>query len=388
MLAEVFVTDAVDGETGVVLHAGLIGLRVLTVEREVEVEVRIFLLQFPEVLEEERLAERACPVEEVHLTVAHVQRLGHVHDLRPQRSHAGAAADPYHLLAGSEVGMEVAVRAAHHHLVARFEREDVRRPDACRHVLEAHLRARQERCRGDADGQHDDVALGRIVRHGIGTDGRFGVVRLEREDVELLPRSEVLLADVVLVEVLVVVDAVVGRNLDLRIGPGEEVHVLARRQCHLELLDEAGHVLVGDDGTLPLLDAHDRLRHLQRHVALHLALASKPPVVLDFLAAEVRAFGVEYLAAAFHHLHLALSAAGLAAAGRRQEDSVLVQRRHDGTALVDGQLPVAVDGYRHLSARAEVLLRHEQEDYQHEDGNQEYRNTCCYELSHDCSLRF
>ena len=66
---------------------------------------------------------------------------------------------------------------------------------------------------------------------------------LEREDVELLPCSDVLLANEILVEVLVVIDAVVCRNLDLSVRTWNEVHVLTWRQSHLELLDEAGNVL-------------------------------------------------------------------------------------------------------------------------------------------------
>ena len=61
---------------------------------------------------------------------------------------------------------------------------------------------------------------------------------LEREDVELLPCADILLANKILVEVLVVVDAVVCRNLDLCVRTRNEVHVFARRQSHLKLLDE------------------------------------------------------------------------------------------------------------------------------------------------------
>ena len=61
---------------------------------------------------------------------------------------------------------------------------------------------------------------------------------LQGKNVELLPCSDVLLANEILVEVLVVIDAVVCRNLDLSVRTRNEVHVLAWRQSHLELLDE------------------------------------------------------------------------------------------------------------------------------------------------------
>ena len=61
---------------------------------------------------------------------------------------------------------------------------------------------------------------------------------LEGEDVELLPCADIVLSDIVLVEIFVVVYAAVSRNLYLRIGTGNEVHVLAWGQGHLEFLDE------------------------------------------------------------------------------------------------------------------------------------------------------
>ncbi|CUQ63382.1 Uncharacterised protein [Segatella copri] len=134
--------------------------------------------------------------------------------------------------------MEVSVRTTHHYLVAWLQREDVRRSDTCWYVLESYLWTWQEWSCGDTYGQGDDVTLVRIVRHRVSTNGRLWIVSLEREDVELLPCSDVLLANEILVEILVVIDAVVCRNLDLSVRTRNEVHVLAWRQSHLELLDE------------------------------------------------------------------------------------------------------------------------------------------------------
>ena len=60
--------------------------------------------------------------------------------------------------------MEVAERTAHDHLVARFQREDVRRSDTRVDIHEARA-VGLERRRSDTHGQHEDVALGRIVGH-------------------------------------------------------------------------------------------------------------------------------------------------------------------------------------------------------------------------------
>ena len=57
VLLQILITNTVNSKTSVILHASLISLRVLTVEREVEMEVRIFLLKLPEVFKEECLTE-------------------------------------------------------------------------------------------------------------------------------------------------------------------------------------------------------------------------------------------------------------------------------------------------------------------------------------------
>ena len=169
-----------------VLHASSIGCGVWTVEGEVEVEVGILLLQAQEVVEIEHLVERAGTIEVVHLAILGVQRLGHVHDLCAQRSHTGTTTNPDHLLLRVEVWVEVAERTTHDHLVARFQREDVRRGDTGVDLHEATL-VGLERRRGDTNGEHEHITLGRIVGHRVSTNGGLGVLTLQREESELLP---------------------------------------------------------------------------------------------------------------------------------------------------------------------------------------------------------
>ncbi len=221
-----------------VFHSCLVCLGVGAVESKVEVEVGELLLQLKEVFNEECLNQSTRAIEEMHLAVAGVESLRHVHNLGAERSHTGTTTYPYHLFLRVENRVEVAVRTTHNHLVAWLAREDVTRRNTCRNILEAYLRTWFERCGGDADGEGDAVALGRIVGHRVCTDSVLRIVSLQREDVELLPRWQIVWTDVVLVEILVVVDAVVCRNLYLCIRAGDEVHVLAWRQCHDELLDE------------------------------------------------------------------------------------------------------------------------------------------------------
>ena len=289
VILEIGVADAVHRKAGIVLHTGCVGLGIRTVEREMEVEIGEFLFQLPEVLQEEGLCQRAGTIEEMHLTVSAVQRLGHVHDLRTKRSHTGTTTNPNHLFASIKARMEVTIRTTHHHLVTGLEAEDVRRPDTCRHILEAHLWSWQERRGSDTHSQRNDVALSGIVGHRISTHGRLRVMSFQREDIEFFPSSDIFVSNHALVEVLVIVDAIVSRNLDLSIRTRNEVHVLTRWQCHLELLDKAGNVFVGDDGALPLLHAKDGLRNLNVEVAFDLCLASQTPMLFDLLTCEVRA---------------------------------------------------------------------------------------------------
>ena len=65
------------------------------------------------------------------------------------------------------------------------------------------------------------------------------------------------------------------------------------RQLHLELLDERSHVLVGDNGTLILLDTENALVDMNLQVALYLTLATQTPTGLNLLAREVGLFGIE-----------------------------------------------------------------------------------------------
>ena len=152
-------------------------------------------------------------------------------------------------------------------------------------------------------------------------------------------------------------------------------------QLHLELLDERGDVLVGDHRTLVFLHSEHALRHSDVHVALHLALASQAPVVLDFLACEMRFLRVEDFASAFEHLHLALSARSLTATCRRQEYTILVECSHQTRTLSHRYCSVAVDSDVHVAARRKVFLSHEQ---QYDDEQDQYQKHCdAYQYKHN-----
>ena len=106
-------------------------------------------------------------------------------------------------------------------------------------------------------------------------------------------------------------------------------------------------------------------------------------MVLDLLTCEVRLLRIEDLAPTLKNLYLTLSARGLTTAGRRQEDAVLIERRHQVVALGYRDGTVAIDLDIYIARGREILLRYEQDDHQEDDHQEEYSNTICNKLSHN-----
>ena len=125
MVLEVGVVHYLMHKTGSILDAGGISCRVGAIQSKVELEVGEVFLKLQEVFEIEHLVECACSVKEVHNSVGGMQRARHVHYLCTQRRHSGTTAHPHHLCFAVKVGEEVAVGAAHKHLIPRLEREDI-----------------------------------------------------------------------------------------------------------------------------------------------------------------------------------------------------------------------------------------------------------------------
>ena len=90
-----------------------------------ELEVGELFFELQEIVKIEHFVESTCSVEIIHRAVGSLQRLKQPHYLRTQRGHAGTAAYPHHLLLAVSYGVEVAVRTAHQHLIARFQSEDI-----------------------------------------------------------------------------------------------------------------------------------------------------------------------------------------------------------------------------------------------------------------------
>lgn len=94
---------------------------------------------------------------------------------------------------------------------------------------------------------------------------------------------------------------------------------------YLELLDERGNVLVGDNGTLVFLDTEDALVDMNFQITLDLTLTTQTPAILDLLTGEMWFLRVEDLTPTLKNLDLTLSAGSLTTTGRRQEHTILVE---------------------------------------------------------------
>ena len=141
------------------------------------------------------------------------------------------------------------------------------------------------------------------------------------------------------------------------------MHVLARRQLHLELFDKGSDVLVGDNLAFPFLDTQNSLIDLHLNVFFHFDLATQTPSFFLLFAGEMYGLGRQYLAASGEDLALALSARTLTAAGRRQVNAgfaELVQERTSCCHVID---LVAVDGHFDVTGRNEVALGDEQDSH-------------------------
>ena len=239
--------------------------------------------------------------------------------------------------------------------------------DDARIHLHEGPRGTVERRRGDTDVEHDDVALGRVVGHRVGAERRLGIGRHQVPHFHLVPVLAVALVDVHVRKP----DGIVLRDVDLDVAAAAELEVLAFGQLHDELLEEGRDVAVRDHGALPFLDAQHGFGNPDLEVLLHFHLAAQTPVVLGQLARDEARLGGQDVAAALQHLAFAHAARTAAAAGRRQEDLVVGQRREQRRTALGGDNPLAVvDVDRHLARRDQFRLRIEKQCDQYQRDHQ------------------
>ena len=94
-----------------------------------------------------------------------------------------------------------------------------------------------------------------------------------------------------LVDVVVGVLDVVGRDGDLCVATALEVHHFTLRELDDKLLNEGRYVTVRYDLAFPFLHTKDRLRYDDLHVFLDLGLTGETPVLLLLLAREEACLG-------------------------------------------------------------------------------------------------
>ena len=88
------------------------------------------------------------------------------------------------------------------------------------------------------------------------------------KNTKLLPIARVLFLDVN----IPIVD-IVGRNLKLDITTSTEIYFFAFRQLEHQLFNKCRNVLIGDDITLPTLNAKELCRHFNFKILLNRCLA-------------------------------------------------------------------------------------------------------------------
>jgi hypothetical protein len=325
-------------------------------ERQVPLEVLELRRDGVEVLHVEGLAHAAGAVPVAHLAVR-VEATELIEDVGAHGRHARTAPDEDHLVVGA-AGEELAVGPRDRDLVPGLEIEDVGG-----HLARGRVRlVGRRRC--DADVQHDDARLARVVRHRIGALDSLVDLRREAPQVVLVPVVAVLLLDV---EIAILRH--VGRALDLDVAPGAEGHLFTLRQLEHQLLDEGGHVVVRTHATLPALHAEDLGGDLDRQVVLHLDLAGQAYPVARLPPAHVGHLCGEQRAAALANHDLAHAAGALSSAGRRDEDPVVGERSEQGVARVhlEGSLRVVVDRDLQDALGQQAPLGEEQHHHEADD---------------------
>ena len=142
----------------------------------------------------------------MHLAVLYLKSAEHVHDLCTERCHTGTTAYPYHLTSCTILRTELSIWARHDDLVAWLEGEDIRGGYAWIDIHEAWtLVLWFEWWGGDTHIKGYDIALIRIVGHGVGTDGWLCIDTLQWEQPELFPCWEICISNEALVNITVIV---------------------------------------------------------------------------------------------------------------------------------------------------------------------------------------
>ncbi len=278
-----------------------------------EAEVRVVARQLFELLLIEHFTQRTSAIPEADLTLA-AQALKLIKNVRAHRRHPGAPADKDHFGVGL-FGKELTKRTGDGDLITRFQRPDIRRHDPRRRIRYARRR------RGDTHVEHDDALLFRVVGHGVGAQRRLFDLRDKAEQVEFIPVTAVFVRNV-----KVFVRDSMRRAFNLNVAARTERHIFAIGNAQLQLFNEGGFVIVGDNFTLPLFHAEDLLRQFNLHVLAHCHLTGQTTALFRLTLANVRQLGRQNIPAALFDRDPALPAGTAAAAGRRDKNAIAGKR--------------------------------------------------------------
>ena len=222
-----------------------------------------------------------------------------------QGGHTCSAADVEHFAFGVEVDVKLAVRTGDFHFVAGFAAKDVGGALAWRDVHPTVALAIPRRG-GDADVEHNDIALGGVVGHGVSAKDGLFVDHLKRPQVVLIPFGLEFVGAFVVFGMCCDVDVfeVDGyrRYVDLDVVACLEFEFFAFGKFDDEFFDEGGDVVVGEDFAFPFFDAEYFGWHFDFEVLAHFDLAGEADVFLYFFAGEVIEFGGQHIASTLEYL--------------------------------------------------------------------------------------
>lgn len=329
---------------------------------DIELEVRKFFLDRAEVIDVKQFPHTPSAVPVRHFT-AGSKILEQLENVASKRRHASSTADVHHLSVAI-LDEEFTIRTRDGDFVPLFQVEDVTRHLAGREFRVAWRRSR------DSDVEHDDALLAGVIRHGIGSHHIFVHLGYKTPDVEFVP---VLMELLVNHEVFVVHD--VRRAFDLDVSSGLEINVFAFRQLENQLLDESGDIVVGSNGTFPLLRFENFRGNFNLHVLLHRDLATQSFTFASLPVADVGLFRRKDITATVNNFDFALGTCATTTASTRDEDTLARECSKELSAGRNFDLLLLVDGDGDVTAGDKRPLGKQNHDHQRDDHDDEKENT-------------
>ena len=169
--------------------------------------------------------------------------------------------------------------------------------------------------RGNANIEHNDATLLRVVGHGVGA--LEGLINLGHKfpEVQPVPVAAKPFFDVKILKRVLIRGA---ENLDVPSGAEIDIFILGKLED--QFLDEGRHIVVGADGTFPFLDPEHLIGNHDLHVLLDRHLTGETVALTRFTLVDVRGFCRQNGPTPFEDLYPTHPAGPAATAGRTNKN--------------------------------------------------------------------